>query len=49
MFFERKLSEMTGKPKKLWNVLKSPWFHNKISSCEFSPLEIDNTVVHDIN
>ena len=49
LFFEKKLSESTGKPKDLWKALKSLGLPHKISSCEVSALKINNTVEHDAN
>ena len=37
------------KPKYLWKALKSLGLPNKISSCEVSALNINNTVEHDAN
>ena len=48
-FFENKLIESIGKPKDLWKALKSLGFPNKISSCEFRALKINNAVEHDAN
>ena len=49
LFFEKKLTESIGKPKDLWKALKSLRLPNKISSCEVSALQINNTVEHDAN
>ena len=49
LFFQKKLSEYIGKPKDLWKALKSLGLSNKISSCEVSALQINNTVEHDAN
>ena len=46
---KKKLSESVGKPKDLWQALKSLGLPNKISSCKVSALKINNTVEHDAN
>ena len=48
-FSEKKLSESIGKPKDLWQTLKSLGLPNNIFSCEVSALKINNTVKHDAN
>ena len=48
-YFENKLHERIGKPKKLWEVLKSLSLPNKTSSCEVSALKVNKTVQHDTN
>ena len=48
-FFKNKLTESIGKPKDLWNTLKSLGLPNKVSSCEGKTLKINNAVEHDVN
>ena len=43
-YFENKLNECIGKPKKLWKALMSLGLPNKISSCEVSTLKVNKTV-----
>ena len=47
--FENKLNECIGKPKELWEALKSLGLPNKTSSCEVSALKVNKTVQHDTN
>ena len=49
LFFQKQLSEYTGKPKDPRKALKSLGLSNKISSCEVTALKINNTVEHDAN
>ena len=44
LFFQKQLSEYTGKPKDPRKALKSLGLSNKISSCEVTALKINNTV-----
>ena len=48
-YSENKLNECIGKPKELWNTLKSLGLPNKTSSCEVSALKVNRTVQHDTN
>ena len=48
-YSENKLNECIGKPKELWNTLKSLGLPNKTSSCEVSALKVNKTVQHDTN
>ena len=43
-FFEKKLTELTGKPADLYNALKPLELPNVISSCEVSAWKIINAV-----
>ena len=46
-FFEEKLSETIGKPKGLWEFLKSLGMPNKTVISNFNTIEQDNTLTHD--
>ena len=46
-FFKEKLSETTGKPKELWESLKSLGMPNKTVISNFKAIEQDNTLTHD--
>ena len=45
-YFENKLNECIGKPKELWQALKSLGLPNKTSLCEVSALRANKTVQH---
>ena len=44
IYLEDKLNESIGKPKELWELLKSVVLPNKNSPCEVSALRINKTV-----
>ena len=46
-FFKEKLSETIGKPKELWESLKSLGLPNKTVISNFNAIEQDNTLTHD--
>ena len=46
-FFKEKLSETTGKPKELWESLKSLGMPNKTVISNFEAIEQDNTLTRD--
>ena len=46
-FFKEKLSETIGKPKELWESLKSLGMPNKTVISNFNAIEQDNTLTHD--
>ena len=46
-FFKEKYSETIGKPKKLWESLKSLGMPNKIVISNFNAIEQDNNLTHD--
>ena len=46
-FFKEKLSEAIGKPKELWESLKSLGLPNKTVISNFNAIEQDNTLTHD--
>ena len=46
-FFKEKLSETIGKPKELWESLKSLGMPNKTVISNFKAIEQDNTLTHD--
>ena len=46
-FFKEKLSETTGKPKELWESLKSLGMPNKTVISNFNAIEQDNILTHD--
>ena len=46
-FFKEKLSETIGKPKQLWEYLKSLRMPNKTVMSNFNVIEKGNTLTHD--
>ena len=46
-FFKEKLSETIGKPKELWESLKSLGMPNKTVISNFNAIEEGNTLTHD--
>ena len=46
-FFKKKPSEKIGKPKELWESLKSLGMPNKIVISNFNAVEEGNTLTHD--